>query len=60
MSMDPADLWSTLTPALRRQIVEDVAAILAEIPHEVRAGHTKPLGAQSRSLHPAVDAPSGR
>ncbi|MHC2706584.1 hypothetical protein ACVMHZ_009771, partial [Bradyrhizobium liaoningense] len=30
MSMDPADLWSTLTPALRRQIVEDVAAILAE------------------------------
>lgn len=60
MSMDPADLWSTLTPALRRQIVEDVAAILAEIPHEVRVGHTKPLGAQSRSLHPAVDALTSR
>ncbi|WP_247459053.1 recombinase family protein [Bradyrhizobium sp. 153] len=43
MSLDPADLWSTLTPALRRQIVEDVAAILAEISHEVRVDHTSHL-----------------
>jgi hypothetical protein len=31
MSVDPKDLWATLPPALRRQIVDDVAAVLAEI-----------------------------
>ena len=36
MSVDPKDLWATLPPALRRQIVDDVAAVLAEISHEVR------------------------
>ena len=30
MSMDSRDLWAALPPVLRRQIVEDVAAVLAE------------------------------
>ena len=31
MSIDPKDLWAALPPALRRQIVDDVAAVLAEM-----------------------------
>lgn len=56
MSIDPAYLWATLSPALRRQIVDDIAAVLAEIPHEVRAGHAEPPSAQGGGLHSPVDA----
>ena len=27
----PKELWATLSPALRRQIVDDIAAVLAEV-----------------------------
>ena len=40
MSVDPKDLWATLPPALQRQIVDDIAAVLAEMSHEVRTGQT--------------------
>ena len=56
MSIDPKDLWAVLPPALRRQIVDDVAAVLAEMSREVRTDQADPSGAQSRRLHPAVDA----
>src|SRR6516225_12237011 len=59
MSMDPRDLWAALPPALRRQIVDDVAAVLAEISREVRADQANPPDAQGGRLHPPVDAPSG-
>ena len=48
MSIDPKDLWAALPPALRRQIVDDVAAVLAEISREVRTGEASPPGAQGR------------
>src|SRR5215472_18694563 len=38
MSVDPRDLWAALPPALRRKIVDDVAAVLAEVSREVRTG----------------------
>jgi hypothetical protein len=59
MSMDPRDLWAALPPALRRQIVEDVAAVLAEVSREVRADQANSSDAQGGRLYPPVDAPSG-
>ena len=35
-------------PALRRQIVDDIAAVLAEMSREVRTGQASPPGAQGR------------
>ena len=43
MSASPKDLWMTLTPMLRRQIVDDLAAVLAEILREVGTGQANPL-----------------
>src|SRR5262249_323552 len=60
MPMDPNDLWATLPPALQRQIVDEVAAVLAEASHEVRAGQADAPGATSGCLHQAIDAPPGR
>ena len=59
MSMDPRDLWATLPPALRRQIVDDIAAVLAEISREVRTGQANSPDAQGGRLHSPVDAPPG-
>jgi hypothetical protein len=60
MSIDPKDLWAALPSALRRQIVDDIAAVLAEIFHEIRTDQAGPLGAQGRGLYPAIDtSPSG-
>jgi hypothetical protein len=36
MSIDPKDLWATLLPALRRQIVDEIAAVLTEMSREIR------------------------
>src|ERR1700739_4503646 len=60
MSIDPKDLWAALPPALRRQIVDDIAAVLAEMSREVRADQAGAFGAQGRRLYPAIDAASGR
>ena len=46
MSIDPKGLWALLPLALRRQIVDDVAAVLAEMSREVRTGQANPSGAQ--------------
>lgn len=46
MPINPKDLWTTLPTALQRQIVNEVAAVLAEASHEVRAGQTDALGAK--------------
>src|ERR1700733_16196203 len=59
MSIDPKDLWKALPPALRRQIVDDVAAILAEISREIRTGQTEPSGAKGCRSHPPIDTPPG-
>src|SRR5579864_1197342 len=59
MSVDPRDLWAALPPALRRKIVDDVAAVLAEVSREVRTGQADTLGPQGGGLHSAVDAPPG-
>ena len=59
MNIDPKDLWATLPSALQRQIVNDIAAVLAEMSREVRTGQAGPLGAQGRGLYPAIDTPSG-
>lgn len=48
MNTDPRDLWATLPLDLRRQIVGEVAAVLAEICHEVRAGQADRLGDRTR------------
>jgi hypothetical protein len=53
----PQDLWTALPPALRRQIVDDVAAVLAEISREVRTGEADPSGAQGCGLHPTIAPP---
>ncbi len=45
---------------LRRQIVDDVAAVLAEVFREVRTGQADASVAQGGCLHPAIDAPPGR
>jgi len=37
MAIDPKDLWAMLPAALQRQIVDEVAAVLAEASHEIRA-----------------------
>ena len=55
MAIDPKDLWATLSPALQRQIVDEVAAVLAEASHEIRAGQADAPGATSGRVHPAVD-----
>src|ERR1700681_485231 len=60
MNIDPSRLWATLSPALRRQIVDDVAAVLAEVSREVRTGQANPPGAPGGCLHPTVDATPGR
>ncbi|MER9243806.1 hypothetical protein [Mesorhizobium sp. M0633] len=59
MTIDPKSLWATLSPALRRQILDEVAAVLAEVSREVRTGQANPSGAQSGCLRPAVDAAPG-
>jgi hypothetical protein len=59
MSIDPKDLWATLPSVLRRQIVDDVGAVLAEVSREVGTGQAVPSGAQGCRLHPAVDTPPG-
>ncbi|MER9946428.1 hypothetical protein NKJ70_31920 [Mesorhizobium sp. M0092] len=56
MTIDPKSLWATLSPALRRQILDDVAAVLAEVSREVRTDKANPSGAQSGCLRPPVDA----
>jgi hypothetical protein len=50
MNIDPKYLWSVLSPTLRRQIVDDVAAVLAEVAREVRTGEVEPSGAQGGRL----------
>jgi hypothetical protein len=47
MPIDPKDLWGTLPAALQRQIVDEVAAVLAEAGNEIRAGQTDAPGAKS-------------
>ena len=44
---------------LRRQIVDDLAAVLAEILREVGIGQANPSGTQSGRLYSSVDAASG-
>jgi hypothetical protein len=56
MTIDPKDLWATLPTALQRQIVDEVAAVLAEASHEVGAGQADALGAPGGRVHSAVDA----
>ena len=46
MNIDPKYLWSALSPTLRRQIVDDVAAVLTELAREVGTGEVDPSGAQ--------------
>jgi hypothetical protein len=60
MNIKPKDLWTTLSPALRRQVVDDLAGVLAEVDHEIGARHTKPSGAQSGGLYPPVDTAPDR
>jgi hypothetical protein len=50
MSIDPGDLWATLSPAQRRQIVDEMAAILAEVSREVRTG-------DADLMHPLISLP---
>src|SRR6516225_9196836 len=59
MSVDPRELWASLPPALRRQIVDDVAAILAEVSREIRTGQADAPFPQGSRLHSAVDASPG-
>ena len=60
MSIDPKDLWAMLPPALRRLIVDDIAAVLAEMSREVRTDQAGSPSAQGRRLYPAIDAAPGR
>ena len=60
MNTNPKDLWTTLSPALRRQVIDDLAGVLAEIGHEIGAGHPDASGAQSGSLHPPIDTAPDR
>jgi hypothetical protein len=46
MSTIPKDLWAILPQMLRRQIVDDVAAVLAEILREIGTGEANPSGTQ--------------
>src|SRR3982751_5756651 len=60
MMIEPKDLWSILPAALRRQIIDQIAAVLTETRHEIRADPADASGAQGDRLHPAVDASPGR
>jgi hypothetical protein len=55
MSIDPKDLWATLPPALRRQIVDEIAAVLAEMSREIRTDQAGSPSEQGRRLYPAID-----
>ncbi len=60
MSTEPEVLWSTLPPTLRRQIVGDLAAVLAEVFYDVRVDPADASEAQGRRLYPAVNTALGR
>ena len=62
MSTAPEDLWTMLPVTLRRQIVDDIAVVLAEVFRDVRVDPTGASEAQGRRLHSAIDGvydPSG-
>ena len=60
MNIAPEALWAMLSPTLRRQIVDDVAVVLAEVFREIGIGQADTPGAQSGRLHPSVNTPPSR
>ncbi|MFW8642738.1 hypothetical protein ACOJBO_08120 [Rhizobium beringeri] len=55
MMIEPKNLWATLSPALRRQILDDVAAVLAEVCHEVELFKPTHLARRAVVYDPSVD-----
>src|SRR4029078_3535609 len=56
MLVRPERVWHRTPEALRREIAEDVAALLAEVIHEIGTDRRPPPRTARRDLHPHVGA----
>src|SRR3954464_9910218 len=59
MLVRPERVWHRTPEALRREIAEDVAALLAEVIHEIGTDRRPPPRTARGDLHPPVHATPG-
>ena len=59
MPIEPRDVWRNLPAEVRRAIVDDLAAVLREVNHEIGAHQAEPSRSQSGGVCSSVVAAPG-
>ncbi len=59
MPRKPKELWSSLSPELQTQIIDDISSVIQEvIDEQLRTSNARTPGSKSRHLHQLIEPAS--